>query len=254
MSDKGSGCVIGAMKKAVGALHVWRRNIGGINPHFNIMHFQYVNITQCDSWLLNELPNLHGNIIDFGCGSKPYHSLCKGASSVVGVDIPGCETADLYMVDGWRIPVADNSYDGLYSTAAIEHVPDLDRAVLEWKRVLKVGSELIVTMPFLFQVHGAPYDYRRFTEYGIINYFESKGFSVVSTHTFGGIGTYLVNGIQGWIEFSPGRAWLLIQTILIPFYFMYTPALNLLGLLMNRCDKTNAFYTTIGVKLRLDNK
>ena len=46
----------------------------------------------------------------------------------------------------------------------LEHLPDLSIVFEEINRILKKKGNLIGSTPFIYQVHGAPFDYHRFTK------------------------------------------------------------------------------------------
>jgi SAM-dependent methyltransferase len=69
--------------------------------------------------------------------------------------------------DGQRIPVADATFDGVFSVAVLEHVPDAPRVVSEMMRVLKPGGWLYSEVPFIFFFHGYPSDFQRYTLEGM---------------------------------------------------------------------------------------
>lgn len=68
-------------------------------------------------------------------------------------------TPDLAAVDDlWPIPIIDithanlpdSRFDFVLSNEVLEHVPDLDAALEDTARILKVGGQLIATHPFLY--------------------------------------------------------------------------------------------------------
>jgi SAM-dependent methyltransferase len=62
------------------------------------------------------------------------------------------------------LPYNDNTFDLVVTDQVLEHVcGDPFKAVEECRRVLKPGGIAIHTTPFLFQIHGYPSDYWRFT-------------------------------------------------------------------------------------------
>jgi SAM-dependent methyltransferase len=69
--------------------------------------------------------------------------------------------------DGHHIPVANATFDGVFSLAVLEHVPDAPRVVSEMLRVLKPGGWLYSEVPFIFFFHGYPSDYQRYTLEGM---------------------------------------------------------------------------------------
>ena len=80
-----------------------------------------------------------------------------------------------------RIPLADNSFDVVYSLAVLEHVSNPETVVAEMFRVLKPGGRLYAEIPFIFFFHGYPADYTRYTLQGmekLFAEFEEKQFGM----------------------------------------------------------------------------
>jgi SAM-dependent methyltransferase len=61
------------------------------------------------------------------------------------------------------LPFRAGAFDAVKATEVLEHVPDVRRALVECRRVLRPGGHLVITVPFLERVHGDPDDYARFT-------------------------------------------------------------------------------------------
>ena len=61
----------------------------------------------------------------------------------------------------------DASFDVVFLMEVLEHVAAPDAALSEIHRVLAPGGRLVLSTPFLLEVHEAPHDYYRFTEYGL---------------------------------------------------------------------------------------
>ena len=128
-------------------------------------------------------PRLRGRVLDFGCGTGPYRPLLTGCTEYVGLeyDSPRARaqgSADLYY-DGVRIPLDDASLDGLLSTQSLEHVPDPERIVAEWARVVKVDGLVLATVPFMWPEHEVPWDFHRYTTFGLRALLERHGFEVI---------------------------------------------------------------------------
>src|SRR5262245_35658910 len=94
--------------------------------------------------LLQELrplfSELNGDVLDVGCGSKPYRSLVP-ARNYVGLDIDSPFTrqvgkADLFY-DGGVFPVADASFDAVLCSQVLEHVFNPEIFLGEIRRVLR---------------------------------------------------------------------------------------------------------------------
>ncbi len=63
------------------------------------------------------------------------------------------------------------SYDFIICAEVIEHVTDPHGAAENLFQILTPGGRCLVTTPFLFPTHDAPYDYFRFTEFGLRHLF-----------------------------------------------------------------------------------
>jgi len=128
-------------------------------------------------------PLLSGKVMDFGCGAKPYKDLFTNASSYTGVDIQVSghshvnEHIDVYY-DGKHLPFENNSFDNIFSTEVFEHVFNIDDILPEINRVLKTGGQLLITCPFVCPEHEKPYDYARYTSFGIKHLLEKHGFKI----------------------------------------------------------------------------
>jgi uncharacterized protein YbaR (Trm112 family)/SAM-dependent methyltransferase len=68
--------------------------------------------------------------------------------------------------DGHDLPFAENAFDGVIVQAVLEHVVDPFRCVEEIHRVLKPTGLVYAETPFMQQVHGAAYDFLRFSHLG----------------------------------------------------------------------------------------
>jgi SAM-dependent methyltransferase len=62
---------------------------------------------------------------------------------------------------------ADASLDAVFLLEVLEHVRTPDRAIAEIHRVLAEGGVLVLSTPFVFEIHDAPRDYYRFTRFGL---------------------------------------------------------------------------------------
>ncbi len=125
-------------------------------------------------------PRLRGQVLDFGCGSKPYESLFAHADSYLGIDIAvsGHDHAhskvDIFY-DGKTIPFPDQHFDSVVSFEVLEHVFNIDGALAEISRVLRDDGLLLLTIPFAWNEHEQPFDFARYTSFGIRHILERHG-------------------------------------------------------------------------------
>ncbi len=133
--------------------------------------------------LKENAPLLSGSVLDFGCGAKPYRELFVNANSYIGLDIEVSghehtnEQIDVYY-DGKTIPFNNNSFDHVFSTEVFEHVFNIDEVLPEIVRVLKPGGYLLITCPFVWPEHEKPYDFARYTSFGIKHILQQHGLTV----------------------------------------------------------------------------
>jgi SAM-dependent methyltransferase len=126
-----------------------------------------------------------GNLLDFGCGKKPYERLFADNVDYIGLDLepldsrPTNNKADVYF-DGVTIPFPKSNFDQILCTEVLEHVFDINLTLKEMNRVLKPNGRLLLTIPFMFGEHEKPYDFGRYTSYGITHLLKQNGFEVES--------------------------------------------------------------------------
>jgi len=127
-------------------------------------------------------PSLSGRLLDVGCGTKPYRSLFNVAD-YAGLDIDSEPTrkrgiAD-YLYDGGRFPFEDAAFDSILCNQVLEHVFNPDVFLGEINRVLKPGGRLLLTVPFVWDEHEQPYDYARYSSFGLQSLLEKQEFKIL---------------------------------------------------------------------------
>jgi len=131
--------------------------------------------------LLNyELNNTLGyqKVLNIGAGGtiesalRVHHNL-----EIISIDIDSVKKPDIIM-DVCNMSFNDSTFDIVVMMEVLEHVADTKSAVQEIFRVLRNGGKVLVSTPYILGIHEEPYDYYRFTKYGLIEIF--KNFSEVS--------------------------------------------------------------------------
>ena len=148
-----------------------------INPFYIIRKGLFMGIK-------NNSKHINGKLLDFGCGNKPYESLFN-VTEYVGLDIvesgyPDEKSAEVFY-DGKKIPFNDNTFDSVLASEVFEHIFNPDEALLELNRVLKKGGNILITVPFVWFEHEIPYDFARYTSFGIEHLLRKNGFQIVKT-------------------------------------------------------------------------
>lgn len=174
-------------------------------------------------------PNLSGRVADVGAGWGPYHR-----------EIPHCAVISLDFVptpaiqvvgSALALPFHDKSFDGVILTETLEHVPQPKQVLSEAARVLRPGGYLYLTAPQMWAMHYEPYDYFRYTRYGLAYLLEGQGLKILALEPVGGLWTYLFTrlgekfvkllvNLLGWLP-KP-RRWRIAWVLAAPLqYFFY---------------------------------
>lgn len=103
-----------------------------------------------------------------------------GESQHGGLQSVNWDTSRIDIVsDIVAIPEPDGSFDAILCSKVLEHVPEPTKVLEEFARLLKPGGTLILTAPFVSNVHMAPYHYcTGFSRYWYEYHLESKGFEI----------------------------------------------------------------------------
>lgn len=120
---------------------------------------------------------VHGKIavLDYGSGSSPYqiHFPQADYRKADILEMPGLH----YRIrQDSTVPEADEMFDLVLSTQVAEHVVNPDVYFKECFRLLKPGGKLILTTHGVWEEHGVPYDFQRWTEQGMRRDLITAGF------------------------------------------------------------------------------
>jgi SAM-dependent methyltransferase len=93
---------------------------------------------------------------------------------------------DKFICDGtilpnsYTLPFLDDSFDAVITTKVLlEHISEPAETIRELARVLKPRGEAFVIAPFAMVIHQEPYDFFRYTEYGLQHLFKKAGLEVI---------------------------------------------------------------------------
>ena len=125
--------------------------------------------------------------------------MCEGIKKEIDRD--NIDNLEVVLSDGHKLPFEDNSFDGCFCNTVLEHVRDPEQIVKEINRVLKPGGKVIISIPFLQEVHADPEDYQRYTPYGLVHLLKKNGFKIGKVHCdYGAMNVleYLLLGSVVW--------------------------------------------------------
>lgn len=201
-----------------------------------------------------------GRLLDYGCGGSPYRGLLPQFSPYIRADITPAEGIDLITNDQGLLPnEKSGSYDIVFSTQVLEHVPDTAQYLNEAYRLLRPGGSLILTTHGFYPEHGCPGDFYRWTGYGLKQVAENAGFVVEENYK-------ITAGLRAAVYFlhvciffnlsaTPGSGWnRFLRLVRRAYQLALIPPLNALGrLATHQCKVSNHLNTEtlyVGVALR----
>ena len=193
---------------------------------------------------------LKGRLIDIGCGTKPYAEILRPhVTEHVGLDRESpfnSMTRPELVGTAYSIPVPDGSFDCALSTAALEHLNEPEQALRETHRILKSGGIAVYTVPFIWHVHAEPWDYHRYTSFGLKHIFEKCGFEVVEIYPLSGFWTTFITLFCYWLDRynKPPLRW----TRLVP---IFGTMLQWIGIFIHKFERSHQWtwmYTIVARK------
>ena len=203
-----------------------------VNPFYFARKGLYQN-------LLALTPHLKGKLLDIGCGTKLYKDILN-VDKYIGLEIDdegsrNHQHADIFY-DGKVIPFKDQYFDSVLSNQVFEHVFNPDDFLKEVNRVMKVDALFLISVPFLWDEHEQPYDYARYSSFGLKHILHKNGFEVVKQRKSNNgleLIFQLINAYIYKITLSKNRYFNLFVILLI-----MAPT-NIIGLIMSKIFPRN---------------
>jgi SAM-dependent methyltransferase len=114
-------------------------------------------------------------VLDYGAGASPYKQYFPKAD-YRRADVTKATYLDYHIQSDSTIVESDETFDLIISTQVAEHVINPDVYFKECFRLLKKGGKLILTTHGIWEEHGSPYDFQRWTEEGFRRDLTKAGF------------------------------------------------------------------------------
>ena len=204
------------------------RYIGG-----TLFHPGYWSRARRDQAIAGIAHNASGLLLDVGCGTKPYQkTFAPFVTRHLGLEYSPDSgfrgnKADLFG-DAAYLPFGDQTVDTILCSEVLEHVPDPEKVLNEFARVLKPDGVLITTAPFIYPIHDA-HDYFRYSPDGLAVMMKRSGFTIDTVRPLSGTAVTLALLINIYV-YSIGFMW---TKWLYPFGVILRPLLLLLCLVCN---------------------
>lgn len=177
-----------------------------------------------------------GVLLDIGCGTKPYEKVfAPHVERHIGLEYSPesgyrGNKAD-FCADAAALPLHDGSVDTILCTEVMEHVPDPEKTIAEFARVLRPNGTVLVTAPFFYPVHDA-YDYFRYSPDGIAVIMKRHGLNVQEVKPLSGGGVTLAAMLNIY-WYDAGFLWTKwlypIGLLLRPLLWLICFAINVIG-------------------------
>lgn len=131
------------------------------------------------------------SVLDAGAGESVYKNLfshCEYKAIDLAVGESKWNYANLdYVGPLHEMPVEDGIFDAVLCTQVLEHLEWPRESVREMHRVLRPGGVLYMTVPMAHAEHQIPYDFFRYTSYGLRSICAHAGFDEIEVKPFGGL-------------------------------------------------------------------
>lgn len=139
------------------------------------------------------------------CAYKRFFTHCRYLS----MDLAIGETAWNYAnLDSFarldQLPLADDCLDAVLCTQVLEHLEWPRESLAEFRRVLKPGGSLYLTAPMAQAEHQAPYDFFRYTSFGLRAICADAGLRITHLAPFGGLPTRMAYELPRIMGLFPG--------------------------------------------------
>jgi SAM-dependent methyltransferase len=216
--------------------------VTGTHPKTNIFHPQWImdrSLLRLARIFLKDIPR-QSRILDVGCGHGPYWDLNRELQWT-GLDVVKTARTNDVVFPGSKFPYPDDSFDAVLCTQVLEHVENPDFLVQEIDRVLKSNGSALINVPFIYPLHGLPWDYQRFTPEKFSKLLNNyRNFDVKTIGGFGSsLGTLWNNFWKDWSETSfPKR---LSSLVFWPINLLGNLFFNILGLALDFLDSTEKY-------------
>ncbi|NJK98227.1 MAG: class I SAM-dependent methyltransferase [Chloroflexia bacterium] len=134
-----------------------------------------------------------GNMIDVGCGDLHYRKYIeKKVKKYDSIDFSRKDKDITYIGDVQNMEmISDQFYDSAICLEVLEHLRNPFKAVSEIYRILKKDGILVLSVPHMSRLHEEPYDFFRFTKYGLKSTLEDAGFKIIEIQTRGGLFSFI---------------------------------------------------------------
>ena len=170
----------------------WQRITSAPTGRFTPWKFNWLANHKIIAALERVRPHARGELLDVGCGSKPFAPLFAGrVQRYWGSDLRASRYLGQARPDAFATaeaqPFRSGTFDTVLGLSMLTYLPEPGRMLAEAHRVLKPGGMLILEFTQMVPLHDEPHDYFRFTRYGAEYLLRQAGFDMVEAVPVGGL-------------------------------------------------------------------
>ncbi len=139
------------------------------SPHRNLL----------EKVLRKLLPTVEGPLLDIGSKSRRYDHLLKHVP--IAIDIIENTEKEVHYGDVTDLQFPDGSFNGILCLEVLEYIALPQKAIHEMHRVLSQHGTLILSVPFMYKIHGDKLRYTKEYLRELLSEFAKVEFHVIGT-------------------------------------------------------------------------
>jgi SAM-dependent methyltransferase len=233
------------------------RHIEGPELEPPIWHSHYLSHRVSSDFLKTLGNRLRGVIIDIGAGTGHGETyLDTGKTTYFPTDLPTGRDANdvtisrkgktpVHYCSVYDLPFPTNNFGGGLILMVLEHLEWPQNGLRELFRVVEPGGLVLVSTPYAFPVHGAPFDFRRWTPVGLAAELREVGFELEECIACGGaFSSVTINfhlALRYHVMNRGPKFFRMLAASFLPLILALQALSNSLALTLDRLDRSGAF-------------
>ena len=158
--------------------------------HNNRKQWNWLVYQNSDLFLNKYSPYYKGKLYDLGCGIRSYEDFfLQFVENYIGIDwgVSVHDTkADILADLNQPLPIDSAVADTVVCLSVLEHLSEPQTLLNEAYRIMKPGAVMILQVPWQWRLHEEPYDFFRYTPYGLKHLFGKAGFETIEVEAMSG--------------------------------------------------------------------
>jgi len=184
-------------------------------------------MTTCRRYYLDKLLldfNFYGNVLDIGGKKTNKRGIFRPPIQTVetwrylNTDKSTCPD---FLCSATSVSIKENLFDIVILTEVLEHIDNPTDVIQESRRILKHSGKILISMPFLYPVHGDPNDFQRWTKEKLKMELTENGFIIDRIQTMGGFFSVIYDLCLYSLRKSSKNQRAIKNRILLKLFFPY---------------------------------